>query len=162
MGKAWREKNRITLPKYWNDKDWNQPEHPVVGVSHYEAEAYATWADKRLPAEEEWERAARGTDGRQYPWGDEFDPEKCNTAESKINKTTRVTRYPNGISPTGCYDMAGNVWEWSASWYDDKKELRVLRGGSWSDDRDYARCAYRVRFSPYLRNYSIGFGCAWT
>jgi formylglycine-generating enzyme required for sulfatase activity len=161
-GKTWREKHRITLPKYWDDKDWNQPEHPVVAVSYYEAEAFAAWADKRLPTEKEWERAARGRDGREYPWGNEFDPEKCNTAESKISKTTRVTRYPNGISPVGCYDMAGNVWELTSSWYDEEKTMRVLRGGSWYSNRDFARCAYRLRDDPDDRDYDLGFRCART
>jgi len=161
-GQAWREENRISQPQYWNEKDWSQPEHPVVGVSYHEAEAFAAWAGKRLPTEKEWERAARGTDGREYPWGNEFDPEKCNTAKSKIGKTTRVTRYPNGISPAGCYDMAGNVWEWTASWYDDENTLRVLRGGSWFNDRDDARCADRLRIHPDLRNVDSGFRCART
>ncbi len=161
-GNEWREQNRITGPKYWADKDWNQPEHPVVGVSYHEVEAYAAWAGKRLPTEKEWERAARGTDGREYPWGNEFDPEKCNTKESKIGKTTRVTRYPNGISPVGCYDMAGNVWEWTSNWYDDEKTMRVLRGGSWNYYQFSARCADRYRTPPYIRDSSIGFRCART
>jgi formylglycine-generating enzyme required for sulfatase activity len=161
-GQAWREEKRISQPQYWNDKKWNQPEHPVVGVSYYEAEAFAAWADKRLPTEKEWERAARGSDGREYPWGNEFDPEKCNTAESKIGKTTRVTRYPNGISPVGCYDMAGNVWEWTSSWYDDENTLRVLRGGSWNYFRELARCADRYRLNPNYRDFNFGFRCART
>ena len=161
-GTAWREKNRITLPKYWNDKYWNQPQHPVVGVSYYGAEAYAAWAGKRLPTEKEWERAARGSDGREYPWGNEFDPEKCNTRESKIGKTTRVTRYYNGISTVGCYDMAGNVWEWTDSWSDDDKKFRVLRGGSWFNSQNSARCAYRTRSLPNERLNYIGFRCART
>ena len=129
----------------------------MVGVSYYEAEAYAAWAGKRLPTEKEWERAARGTDGREYPWGNEFDSEKCNTKESKIGKTTRVTRYPNGISPAGCYDMAGNVWEWTSSWYDDERTVRVLRGGSWDIGRDVARCADRDRDLPNGRATSSVF-----
>ena len=143
----------------------------MVGVSYYEVEAFAAWSSKRLPTEKEWERAARGTDGREYPWGNEFDPEKCNTEESKIGKTTRVTRYPNGISAVGCYDMAGNVWEWTDSWYDDddnnnnnnnNNTMRVLRGGSWDFDRDDARCADRSRFHPIIRFIFIGFRCART
>ena len=106
--------------------------------------------------------AVRGTDGREYPWGNEFDSEKCNTAESKIGKTTRVTRYPNGLSPVGCYDMAGNVWEWTSNWYDNEKTMRVLRGGSWDDFRVIARCVYRGRTHPNERSYSIGFRCART
>lgn len=94
------------------------------------------------------------------PWGDEFDKEKCNTAESGIGKTTRVTRYPNGISPDGCYDMAGNVWEWTASKYDEG--TMVLRGGSWSDVRNDARCAGRNRYISCDRVDNIGFRCVRT
>ncbi|MBI5207087.1 MAG: SUMF1/EgtB/PvdO family nonheme iron enzyme [Candidatus Firestonebacteria bacterium] len=98
-GKSWRGKNNITNPAFWDDKKWKRPDYPVVGVSYYEAEAYAKWAGKRLPTEVEWEKAARGTNGNVYPWGNEFDKEKCNSYESGIGETTRVTRYPNGISP---------------------------------------------------------------
>ncbi len=159
-GKEWKQKNHITQPGYWDKDKWNQPEHPVVGVSYYEAEAYAKWAGKELPTEEQWERAARGTDGRTYPWGDEFDKEKCNTTdESGIGKTTRVTLYPNGISPDGCYDMAGNVWEWTTS---SKGKLLMLRGGSWSSLHDDARCAACLRSDPSRRNLNVGFRCVRT
>jgi formylglycine-generating enzyme required for sulfatase activity len=159
-GLKWRTKNEAMEPEYWHDEKWNQSEHPVVGVSWYEADAFARWSGKALPTEEQWERAARGTDGRQYPWGDEFDEERCNTEESNIGKTTRVTRYPNGISPDGCYDMAGNVWEWTASEYD--KDRMVLRGGSWNYDRSFARCADRNWFRPNFRNSFVGFRCVRT
>ncbi len=93
---------------------------PVVNVSWYEAEAFAKYAGKRLPTEAEWEKAARGTDGRAFPWGNEFDQTKLNCAESKIEKPTPVTKYSQGISLYGCFDMAGNVWEWTADWYDSQ------------------------------------------
>jgi formylglycine-generating enzyme required for sulfatase activity len=93
---------------------------PVVNVSWYEAEAFARYAGKRLPAEAEWEKAARGTDGRRYPWGNEFDKTKLNCAESKIEKSTPVTKFPESISGYGCFDMAGNVWEWTADWFDSQ------------------------------------------
>lgn len=112
-GWKWRVENNITEPKHWHDTKYNHTDHPVVGVSHYEAEAYAKWAGKELPTEKQWERAARGTDGREYPWGDKFDSEKCNIYESGKGATTPVYKYDNGVSPEGCYDMAGNVWEWT-------------------------------------------------
>ncbi|MCA9423152.1 MAG: SUMF1/EgtB/PvdO family nonheme iron enzyme [Nitrospira sp.] len=118
-------------PEYWTDLKWNKADHPVVGVSYFEAEAYASWAGKRLPTEQEWEKAARGTDGRDYPWGDIFDKTKCNSKESSIGATTSVTKYTTGISPFGCFDMAGNVWNWYASRYDQSNDQRVVRGCSW-------------------------------
>lgn len=153
-GRKWREEHSVETPKYWNDEKWNQDDHPVVGVSFYEAEAYAKWAGKRLPTELEWEKAARGTDGRKYPWGEEFDQEKCNTSEAGLGGTTKVTRYPNGVSPYGCYDMAGNVWEWTSS---GDKDVKVLRGGSWYGNQEYARCASRLGDFPAIRDDLVGF-----
>ena len=129
-GKKWKQERSITEPKYWADERLNRPEYPVVGVSNYEAEAFALWAGKQLPSEQQWERAARGTDGRKYPWGNEFDKEKCNSEESGFGMTTRVTRYHNGISPAGCYDMAGNVMEWTSS--SSTFARPVVRRAKWS------------------------------
>ena len=174
QGRKWRDKERITKPKFWNRRrriettsivlrrKWILPEHPVVGVCYYEAEAYANWADKRLATELEWERAARGSDGRLYSWGNYFNKERCNTEGCGIGKTTKVTRFTNGKSPTGCYDMVGNVWEWTASLYNKEEEPRVLRGGSWEDNRIFARCANRNRNNPDFRSNTIGFRCART
>ena len=114
-GWEWKEREGKYMPAYWNDPKWNKPDYPVLGVSYYEAQAYANWADKRLPTEEEWEKAARGTDGKEYPWGNSFDGKKCNSSSSQIRSTTPVKRYEQGKSTYRCYDMAGNVWEWCES-----------------------------------------------
>ncbi len=159
-GKKWIQKNKISQPKYWEDKKWNHPEHPVVGVNFYEAEAYAKWTGKRLPTEQEWEKAARGTDGREYPWKDNFDKEKCNSYESGIKRTTRVDCYPNGMSPYECYDMIGNVSELTDSWHDEIRDAKVVRGGSWFDSYYFCRCANRCDVKPNHRVDAIGFRCA--
>jgi formylglycine-generating enzyme required for sulfatase activity len=160
-GWKWKTENSITSPAYWNDIKWSKPDHPVVGVSYYEAEAFAKWAAKRLPTEQEWEKAARGEDGRQYPWGEEFDKSRCNSDESGIGHTTPVTQYPNGVSPYGCHDMAGNVWEWCASWDDDEKHgLRGLCGGSWLDSPGSVRVSNRFYNLPDFLDFFIGFRLA--
>ena len=137
----------------------------MVIVSSEDAELFCKWRSQkegkvyRLPLEKEWEKAARGTDGREYPWGNKFDKENCNVDESGFGGTTKVNRYPDGASPFGCYDMSGNVWEWTSSWYDDDHKSRVLRGGSWSIAQEDARCAFRNRFYADFRNNRIGFRC---
>jgi formylglycine-generating enzyme required for sulfatase activity len=149
-------------PKHWKGR--NPPkdiaDHPVVNVSWDEAIAYAKWAGKRLPTEEEWEKAARGTDGRKYPWGDQPPTsELCNFGR-KVGKTTPVGKYsPQGDSPYGCVDMSGNVWEWTVSDY--SKETKVLHGGSWhSNVEGLLRAAARDFLNPDLRYSYFGFRCA--
>ena len=158
-GWAWKERERIDRPKYWNDSKWTAAECPVVGVSYYEAEAYANWEGKRLPIEQEWEKAARGTDGRLYPWGNDFDDAKCNYGQLIWfgTPTTPVNNFPAGKSFYGCYDMAGNVWEWCDSWHEQIRGHRVIRGGSWLDNEKFLRCYFRNRFLPGQRDSTIGF-----
>ena len=151
---------------------WNNLLAPVAGVSWFEAEAYCNWLSRELgkpiclPTEEEWERAARYTDGREYPWGDEFDRNRLNSAEFwgykndldwdqlldskgfEVVSTTAVGQFETGSSVAGASDMSGNVWEWTNSWYDKGHTMRSVRGGSWIYGQDDVRCASRHRYIP--------------
>jgi formylglycine-generating enzyme required for sulfatase activity len=158
--------NAVRMPPESNGVDWykqlTHPDHPVVCISWNDALAYARWLaivtiqSWRLPTEAEWEKAARGTDGRIYPWGNTFDKVHCNTVESGIGTTTPVGSYPIGPSPYHAQDMAGNVMEWTSSvkkpypyTVNDGREdyrstdSRVLRGGSWIDKWQDVRSSYR-------------------
>ncbi|MEI7847202.1 MAG: SUMF1/EgtB/PvdO family nonheme iron enzyme [Chloroflexota bacterium] len=177
--------------------------HPVVYVTWPDALAYTRWLDQQmkllakeqisknnaalflqgldigklqvtLPSEAEWEKAARGSDGRIYPWGDGFDPNKANIGATGIGGTSAVGAFPAGKSPYGLLDVSGNVWEWTRTIWDDKYKYpykmndgredlnqkgvtRTMRGGAFNYDRVYARCACRGGFNPDYRNYNIGF-----
>lgn len=180
-GWEWCEAEGKTKPTHWDDEQWTGDDRlPVVGVSWYEAYAYCKWLseatgrDYRLPTEAEWEKAARGADGRMYPWGDIFDAAHCNTRASELNHTTPVGQYsPAGNSPYGCVEMVGNVSEWTTSKYrpypydaNDRREdpageaERATRGGSWHSLVLRARAVSRGMNDPFFTDNDLGFRCA--
>jgi formylglycine-generating enzyme required for sulfatase activity len=176
-GWEWRSQNQIVVPKSYA-AIFETPNHPQVGVSWYEAVAFCHWLSEqlgypvRLPTEAEWERAARHTDGRLYPWGNEFDLRRCNMGETDIGGTAAVGLFPLGDAACGAADMVGNVWEWcSTKWLPDyvdyeckvdndlaSIERRVLRGGAFYSNAQLLRCTTRNSYAaPGNRYSSIGF-----
>lgn len=179
-GWKWLQDNPISQPLYWSESsDWDS--HPVCGVSGYEAEAYARFAGKRLPTEAEWEKAASwDANARKklpYPWG--TTPPNANSCNHNtlVGHTTPANAYPQGKSPYGCEDLLGNVWEWTASWFDGyagfefypyrgysqvyfDRQHRVLRGGSWATRPWGLRASFRNWYHPGVRQILAGFRCA--
>ena len=185
-GWSWKVSNGRTEPYYWAaSQNWGSPpgaftqtdNHPVVGVCYYEAEAFCNWAGGHLPTEAQWERAARWNPATShpnvYPWGDAWNQEYCNNYFDtlySLYQTSPVGSYSTHASPSGCQDMAGNVWEWCQDWYksypgstspfDYTNSYRVLRGGGWYLNVNYSRCAFRSLNYPYYCNNNVGFRLA--
>ncbi len=187
----WPPQRRVE-PQFWRNGRYNRPLQPVVGVCWYEAVAYARWLAAqtelkvRLPTEAEWEAAARGQEGRAFPWGNEFDPLKANTFETRLRQPTPIGIFPDGATPEGIADLAGNAYEWTSSlWgecsangarmdypypYDaqDGREdptappsvARIARGGSWDDVAIGARTASRVHSLPSAASHNMGLRIA--
>lgn len=188
LGEYWISRVPITVAQYTVFTNvTNQPapfdfpqksEHPITNVSWYDAMVFCRWASDltvkqvRLPTEAEWEKAARGSDGRIYPWGDEFDASRLNCSDSKSTNTTPVGKFPEGASPFGALDMAGNVWEWVSDWYKpdyyhtapstnpqgpETGHYKALRGGAWFSDSVHVRAADRTHFNPENQYDYVGF-----
>lgn len=178
-GWEWRQEENITQPFSWDKAEWNSDQQPVVGISWYEALAYTRWLsvqtghEFRLPTEAEWEKAARGTDGRIYPWGYNWVAANCNCNDT-IGMTVPVGQYPDGASPYHVLDMAGNAWEYTATqwskaypyqveaeWSDaymEEDTIRVVRGGGWSSEQKRVRVVDRNDSIQRYRHYDLDFG----
>ena len=171
-----------------NQSDWawtcnwgreGRDSRPMNCVTWRQARTYCEWLGLRLPTEEQWEKAARGSDGRRYPWGNEWPAgeRRANVADQSLGEqlghlphdreirdgyvaTSPVGRFRSGRSPSGALDMLGNVWEWTDSWYGPAKQKRVIRGGSWLSTLEYSRSSNRNRYRPDERAGDLGFRCA--
>jgi formylglycine-generating enzyme required for sulfatase activity len=182
-GWAFRSEGALRCPRFASPEEraeWGPyltPSRPVVGVSWFEAEAYARWAGVRLPTEAEWEKAARGTQGFVYPWGNDWEEDRAAHRGQGPRKTLPVGVFPRGESPYGALDMVGSVWQWCSDAYAPDayvhaesrdptgppasgRASRVVRGGAWNTLPFSLRCANRNSYPPTARFSNLGFRCA--
>ena len=145
-------------PLLWSDPAWGKPLQPVVFVGWDDARAYARWAGKSLPTEAQWEKAGRGSDGRLWAWGHEFLPDRCNSREHGLERTSEVGLFHEGMSPFGCYDMCGNVWEMcEGQWLEERLPMR---GGCFLGSATFVRITCRwTPEDPVNGAHWLGFRC---
>jgi formylglycine-generating enzyme required for sulfatase activity len=157
-------------PPSWVDGKYPQhkAKHPVTNVNWDDAQQYCQWRTRktqlqvRLPTEQEWEKAARGPYGFRYPWGNKFDAQACNVGQGPSGDTNRVDHYPQGISPYHCWDMCGNVWEWTDTWFSAEEDIIVLKGGSYYFDEEFAPLWMRYHDPRTDLWPDLGFRCVVT
>jgi len=169
-----KAKNRKP-PTFWNNTDFNQPQQPVVGITWKEAQSFCKWKNKRLPTEAEWEKAAKGKEIYDYPWGNSLPTEEKLNFDSHTGKTMPVGSYEAGKSSLGVYDLSGNVAEWVYDWHGPEYYLfspeknpqgpsegtyKVIRGGNWRNNKDDVKVTFRNATTPKLKSKTVGFRCA--
>lgn len=160
-GWQWVTNKRVAAPAGWRDPDFNAPNQPVVGVSWWEADAFCRWAGGSLPTEQQWEAAARGPQGLEYPWGDEWEDGICNSPGARLYGTSAVGIFPRSNSSSTLADMAGNVWEWCTDLWEKGASDRAIRGGSCAFfPPDTCRSAIRGKEEPACRDRYLGFRVA--
>jgi len=162
-GWTWRLEENVEQPRFWGESEWSvylAPNHPIIGISAFEAEAYAAFRGARLLTELEWERAARGDDARDYPWGNDWDEQASSHRDYGPRSTVPIGIFPRGVSPFGVHDLCGTVWQWTQ----DERPTpslygphRAVRGGAWNNLPWSIGCAGKNAYPPTARFSNLGF-----